>query len=292
MQPSSSPARFLLYALAKRDGALSISEKDVEEREERALAEHARLPVRTVYQIVRQEGQEQMERPAVSLWWSGFAGGLSISFSLLGQAALMRALPDAPWAPLVSSLGYSIGFLMVILARQQLFTETTITVVLPLLADFSRRNLWLMARMWGLVLAANFAGTLLAALFCSFTPVLEESLKQAMLEVSMHTLGHGWFEMLVRGISAGFLIAVLVWLMPSAEGAEFQMTVVLTYLIAIGGFQHIVAGSMEAFMLVLAGQQSVAQMLLGFIAPVLIGNILGGTVLFAVLSYAQVMNEI
>ncbi len=104
------------------------------EREERALAEHARLPVRTVYQIVRQEGQEQMERPAVSLWWSGFAGGLSISFSLLGQAALVRALPDAPWAPLVSSFGYSIGFLMVILARQQLFTETTITVVLPFAA--------------------------------------------------------------------------------------------------------------------------------------------------------------
>ena len=45
-------------------------------------------------------------------------------------------------------------------------------------------------------------------------------------------------------------------------------------------------------MLVLAGQQSVAQMLLGFIAPVLIGNILGGTALFGVLSYAQVMNEI
>ncbi len=77
----------------------------------------------------------------------------------------MRALPDAPWRPLVASFGYCVGFLMVILARQQLFTETTITVVLPLLADFTRRNLWLMARMWGLVLAANFAGTLIAALF-------------------------------------------------------------------------------------------------------------------------------
>ena len=45
-------------------------------------------------------------------------------------------------------------------------------------------------------------------------------------------------------------------------------------------------------MLVLAGRQSVAQMLLGFIAPVLTGNILGATALFRVLSYAQVMNEI
>ena len=270
---------------------MSPSDNDGGEREDRAVEEHARLPVKTVYQIVRQEGQEQMERPAVSLWWSGFAGGLSISFSLLGQAVLKRGLPDAEWAPLVTSLGYSIGFLMVILARQQLFTETTITVVLPLLAEFTRRNLFLSARMWGLVLAANFAGTLLAALFCSFTPVLEESLRQAMLEVSLHTLSHGWFEMLVSGISAGFLIAVLVWLMPSAEGAEFQMIVVLTSLIAAGGFQHIVAGSMEAFMLGLAGQLSVAQILFGFIVPVLIGNILGGTALFGVLSYAQVMKE-
>ena len=271
---------------------MSISDEEALEREERALAEHARLPVKTVYQIVRQEGQEQMERPAVSLWWSGFAGGLSISFSLLGEAVLMRALPDAPWRPLVAGLGYSVGFLMVILARQQLFTETTITVVLPLLAEFTRRNLMLMARMWGLVLAANFAGTLIAALFCSLTPVLEPSLRQAMLDVSMHTLAHGWFEMLVRGISAGFLIAVLVWLMPSAEGAEFQMITVLTYLIAVGGFQHIVAGSMEAFMLFLAGQQSVAQILFGFLVPVLVGNVLGGTALFGVLSYAQVMKEI
>ena len=273
-------------------GLVSASEDETVEREERAIADHARLPVRTVYQIVRQEGQEQMERPAVSLWWSGFAGGLSISFSLLGEAALMRGLPQAPWTPLVASLGYSIGFLMVILARQQLFTETTVTVVLPLLAEFSRRNLLQMGRMWSLVLAANFAGTLLASLFCSFTPVLDDGLRQAMLDVSMHTLGHGWFEMLVRGISAGFLIAVLVWLMPSAEGAEFQMTVVLTWLIAIGGFQHIVAGSMEAFMLLLAGDQGVAQTVFGFIVPVLIGNVLGGTALFAVLSYAQVMKEI
>ena len=70
------------------------------------------------------------------------------------------------------------------------------------------------------------------------------------------------------------------------------MTVALTYLIAIGGSQHIVAGSMEAFMLLLAGQQDLAQTLFGFIIPVLIGNVLGGTALFAVLSYAQVMKEI
>ena len=45
---------------------------------------------------------------------------------------LLRAhLPDEPWRPLVTSFGYSIGFVMVVLSRQQLFTENTVTVVLP-----------------------------------------------------------------------------------------------------------------------------------------------------------------
>ena len=108
----------------------------------------------------------------------------------------------------------------------------------------------------------------------------------------MHTLAHGWFEMLVSGISAGFLIAVLVWLMPSAEGAEFQMIVVLTYahrgrrLSSHCSWQH---GGVYARP---RRPESVAQILFGFIVPVLIGNVLGGTALFGVLSYAQVMKEI
>ena len=44
-------------------------------------------------------------------------------------------LPDAPWRGLVTALGYPVGFLMVVLARQQLFTENTITVVLPVMAE-------------------------------------------------------------------------------------------------------------------------------------------------------------
>ena len=65
----------------------------------------------------------------------------------------------------------------------------------------------------------------------------------------------------------------------------------MTYLIAVGGFMHIVAGSVEAFMLVFDGQMSLWGMLASFMAPVLAGNIVGGTALFALISYAQVMKE-
>ena len=66
----------------------------------------------------------------------------------------------------------------------------------------------------------------------------------------------------------------------------------MTWLIAVGGFTHIVAGSMEAWMLVLAAIGQWWQMLAQFFVPVLIGNMIGGTALFALISYAQVMEEI
>jgi len=262
-------------------------EREVEEVEERSTP-----PTPVIYEVIRRLGEEEMKRPVTSLWWSGVAAGLSISFSLLGQAILHIHLPDAPWQPLVSSFGYSVGFLMVVLSRQQLFTENTLTVVLPVMADPSAHNIGLLARIWSVVLLANLMGTLFAALFCTYTPVLTPELKAGMLEISRHILEHGWVDMIFKGISAGFLIAAMVWIIPSANAAQFHIITLMTYLIAAGGFMHVVAGSMESFLLVVNGELPIGSMLTGFLLPVLLGNIVGGTALFALISYAQVMKEI
>jgi formate-nitrite transporter family protein len=269
------------------DADKQITEHEAEDIEERSAP---RTPV--IYEIVRRHGDEEMARPAVSLWWSGVAAGLSISFSLLAQAVLRTHLPDEPWRPLVVSLGYSAGFVMVVLSRQQLFTETTVTAVLPVMAALTPGNLLKLARMWSIVLLANFAGTMFAALFCTFTPVLEPELKGAMLEISRAIMTPGWAEMVFKGISSGFLIATMVWLLPSAEASQFHVVVLMTWLIAAGGFMHIVAGSVEAFLLVLSGELHWLAMIGDFMVPVLIGNIIGGTALFALIAYAQVMKEI
>jgi len=250
-----------------------------------------RSPV--IYETVRRHGEEELARPAVSLWWSGIAAGLSIAFSLLAEAMLRLHLPDAPWRPLVTSLGYPVGFLIVVLGRQQLFTENTITAVLPVMAQTTRQNFESLGRLWGIVFLANLAGTALAALFCAFAPALSPAQLGAMLEISRHSLAHGWVEMFFLGIPAGFLIAAMVWLMPSAgESIQFHVVGLMTYLIGLGGFAHIVAGSVEAFLLLWHGELGLGALLWGFTLPVLLGNILGGTVLFALISYAQVMREI
>ncbi len=202
------------------------------------------------------------------------------------------ALPDTPWRPLLSSLGYSVGFLIVILGRQQLFTENTVTVVLPLMAEFGLRNLLRTGRIWGIVLVANLVGAFVAAAFCSFTPILTQDTRMAMLEVSRVAIDFGWWELMLRGITAGFLIASLVWLIPSAKGTEFFVILLMTYLIALFRSAHVIAGAVEVFMLGLAGQLGAGQIVGGFLAPALLGNIIGGTALFALLAYAQVMEEL
>ena len=261
--------------------------READRVEERATP---RTPV--IYDVVRRYGEDEMSRPTTSLWWSGLAAGLSMSFSLLAEAILRMHLPETDWARLIVSLGYPFGFVMVVLARQQLFTENTITVVLPLTAEPTARNFWRGGRMWAIVLAANLVGTLVAALFCTFTPAIGPEMRDAMLAISAEGMRYGWTEMMFRGVTAGFLMATMVWLIPASDSAQFFVIILMTYLIGVGGFPHIVAGSVESFLLVANGQLGIGAMLAGFTVPVLLGNIIGGTALFALLSYAQVMKEI
>jgi formate/nitrite transporter FocA (FNT family) len=192
----------------------------------------------------------------------------------------------------VSGFGYCIGFLMAVLGSQQLFTENTITVVLPVLKSFSGKTVWRMAQLWAIVLVANLAGTMIAALICLYSPVLTRDLLAGMLTISRVLLDLSWPEMFFRAIASGFLIAEMVWMIPSAESAKFAVVTLMTYRVAIGGFTHIVAGSMEGYMLVLNGDWEWRCMIGQFIAPVLLGNMVGGTALFSLISYAQVMEEI
>jgi formate/nitrite transporter FocA (FNT family) len=142
------------------------------------------------------------------------------------------------------------------------------------------------------VLAANLVGTLFAAVFCTFAPVLDHEVRTAMLSISRESLDHDALGLFFRGITAGFLMAALVWLIPASTAAQFQIVAIMTYLISLSGAAHIVAGSVEAFLLMVNGGLGLGEFVGRFLLPVLAGNIIGGTALFALLSYAQVMKEI
>jgi formate/nitrite transporter FocA (FNT family) len=264
-----------------------VTRKQVDDEAEEKSAPSAHV----VYEAIRKEGRHELERCTSSLAWSGLAAGLSMGFSFVTQAELEQHLPDTNWRPLVATLGYSVGFLMVILGRQQLFTENTLTVILPLLHGKEARDFSAVGRLWTVVLAANLVGSLLFALALAKSAAFDPDVHQAFDALASKAGGHPFGVTVLRGIFAGWLIALMVWLLPAAETARLWVIIIITYIVGLCHFPHIIAGSTEVFYLGLSGQGSWSAVLGGFILPALIGNTIGGVTLVAGLAHAQIVGD-
>lgn len=244
-----------------------------------------------MYETIRHEGEDELERSSAGLSWSGLAAGLSMGFSFLAEALIHARLPDAIWRPLIAEFGYSVGFLIVILGRQQLFTENTLTPILELLNRWDHKTLKNVGRLWGIVLAANLLGGFIFAWVLGSTNVVDGEMQQALTEVGYQALAGGFWTTLLRGIFAGWLIALMVWLLPFAETARVGVIIIITYLIGIGEFPHIIAGSIEVLYLVVIGEATWSQFITTFFLPTLLGNTIGGVTLVAAINYAQVASD-
>ena len=257
--------------------------------EERQVQERVAIGAHIVHETIRREGEDELKRSSAALAWSGLAAGLSMGFSLVAEGLLAADLPQSQWSPLISKLGYCVGFLIVVLGRQQLYTETTLTAVLPLL---SRRNLSTavsVLRLWSIVLAANLAGAYLFALCVGKTAIFSPHIQQMFADVGRPSMDGGFGVIFLRAIFAGWLIALMVWLLPGAESARVSIIIITTYLIGLGGFNHVIAGSVKVLYLVVTGATSWSAFLIKFFLPTLLGNIAGGVSLVAFLGHAQVV---
>jgi formate/nitrite transporter FocA (FNT family) len=259
--------------------------------EKKQVEERLAIGPHVVYETIRREGEEELQRTASSLAWSGLAAGLSMGFSFIAEGLLTSHLPDQPWRPLITRLGYSVGFLIVVLGRQQLFTENTLTVVLPLLIRKDLSTLFRMLRLWVVVLAANLVGTFLFALCIGKIPIFDAHIQHTLHEIGAAHLGASFGIVLMRAVFAGWLLALMVWLLPGAESARVSIIIIITYLIGISSFNHIIAGSTTIFYLIATHSASWGQYVTQFFIPTLLGNVIGGVSLVAALGHAQVVGR-
>ena len=243
-----------------------------------------------VYEAIRSEGASELARSTSSLAWSGLAAGLSMGFSFLGIGLLRAYLPDAPWAPLVTSFGYTLGFLIVILGRQQLFTENTLTVVLPLMQWRRAAVFKNVVRLWTVVLLANIVGALIFAFALARTEVVHENVFQALREAAWAAGNDSFAVALLRGVFAGWMIALVVWLGPFAETARIWVIVILTYAVGLAHLTHVIVSTIEASFLVFVGDSTWRELVVHVFVPGLLGNIIGGVAMVAALNHAQVVS--
>ena len=257
------------------------------EDEGRAKEEH--VPEgEIIYRAIRSDGDHALGMTNAELAWSGLAAGLSMGFSLAAEGLLRAHLPDEPWRPLVAKLGYAVGFLIVILGRQQLFTEQTLTAMLSLFSkDRAEGTLANVARLWTVVLIANLVGAAIFAAAILWTPVFTHEVRLAFAEIGHEALNPGFTANFVRGIFAGFLIATMVWLLPGSGESRLWIVIVIAWVVGIGSLAHVIAGSSETIYVVFRGERAAGDYVLNFLLPSFLGNSLGGVGLVATLAHAQ-----
>jgi formate/nitrite transporter FocA (FNT family) len=262
-----------------------------EKANEQADADERSSPSGTIiYKAILKEGVEELARPSSALFWSGLAAGLSMGASLIAEGLLASHLPDAPWKPLVSKLGYSVGFLVVILGRQQLFTENTLTPILPLMSEKTFSRFAGVMRLWFVVLFANLLGCLAVAWVASRSAAFSDNVRNEFAEIGKQAMEGSFGAHVTHGIFAGWLIALMVWVLPFAESARFWVIILLSYIVGLGHFGHVVAGAVQTFYSAVVGQSTWGGVCANYLLPAFIGNVIGGVALVAAINHAQVVS--
>lgn len=265
---------------------------NLSEKQKQQVETQTRPNAALIHETIRAEGVSELERATWALAASGLAAGLSMGFSFITQALLENALPPGPARAVVAPLGYTVGFLIVVLGRQQLFTENTLTPILPLLHNRDGRTFAKVLRLWAIVLAANLAGALIIGAILAHVPLFEPGVHGNLVDLASKTIKDGFGQTFARAVFAGWLIALMVWLLPAAEGARPAIIMVITYVVALAQFSHIIAGSVDCAFLVFTGAAGWDDFVLRFFLPTLLGNICGGVALVAALNYGQVAREV
>jgi len=251
-----------------------------------------RLSAKEIHENVFVTAVEELRRPVVSLFWSAIAAGLVIGWSFVA-GGFLASVSSAPAKHAAASAVYPLGFILVIIGRNQLFTENTLEPVIPMLEHRTMSTLRALLRLWGLVLLGNLAGALIFSVLLAHTPMISAAVYRELTTIGHDAVSGGFWLVFYRAIFAGWLIALTAWLVSATQmtGAQIALIWLTTAPISAFGFRHSIAGAVEAFFMALGGHASWGTAIGGFLVPAVLGNIAGGVLFVALINHGQVVAE-
>jgi formate transporter len=250
-----------------------------------------RLPQEVVLQFLDHAEEFLVAGPLRQLALA-FAAGSFITFGAVLSVALTVDVDSVGFSRLLLGLGFSAGFILVILSGSALFTE--INVLLPEMflsrpRDLCRRC-W---RFWAIAYAGNVLGALFVGSMVNgahiFGPLQEERLFELMAEkMQFQDLGtEGWFIVVVSGIMGNWLVGMAAFLATAARTVTGKILGVLFPIVAFVaiGVQHAPANLGYFATGLIGGGSGVGwgEAIWWNILPASLGNMIGGAVLVALL---------
>ena len=271
------------------DGGRSPDDDSDAHGERRHDVESTRPTAGLVYERVKTDAAEELERPNTALAFSALFAGFTMGASYLGLALGATALVGAG-GKLVAALLYPLGYIAVIIGRAQLFTENTLYPIVPSLED--RTVIPKTAQLWAVALGGNLAGGLVFALLATKTSGLASEVVAAFTALGETAASRGFATTFWSAVLAGWLLALVAWVVAASEEVigQFFVIFLLTLPVGLASLDHSVATAIAVIGSLFDGQVSLAEAL-GWQATAVLGNALGGVLIVAVINYGQVRSQ-
>ncbi len=246
-----------------------------------------RRSVQEIFDVVIANAREELDRSTSALLFSGFAGGISMGLTGLGVALALSYLGDGPVQQFISFAFYPIGFIVIIIARAQLFTENTLYPVVLILDE--RKHVLNTLRLWVAVFVSNVAGAVFFGWLVMKTGALPGNFADALAGLGLHAAEGHFTLILAKGVIGGWLIALLAWMVCASHWtiAQIVITWMLAFIVGAGHFSHCIASSAEIVAAIMSGHLHFSNYF-QWLLPATLGNIIGGVSIVSLLNYGQV----
>jgi formate/nitrite transporter FocA (FNT family) len=220
------------------------------------------------------EGHERLDRPLLPLLSTGLLGGVDV-----GVGVLIYLVVEAKTGnPLLASMAFTVGFVALLLANSELFTENFLVPVISVVAKVG--TLAQLVRLWVVTLVANLvAGFAMAGMTVVALPDVHEVAVKAGSHYAH--LGASWRSFFLA-VLAGAVITLLTRMQHATEnlGVRLVPAVLMSFVLVGAQLFHSVLDSILMFAGLLTGDADYGYVdWLGALGWSAFGNLVGGLVL-------------
>src|SRR4051794_40404706 len=183
----------------------------------------SRRTAEQILESVIDNARDELDRGSLALALSGVAAGMSMGLTGLAVAIVLAFSGGSEPAKLTARLLYPLGFIVVIIGRQQLFTENTLYPVALCLKERRWANLRETLRLWSVVFSANILGALLYALLMVKTSSLRPDILQTLISLGQEASSLSAVQFFWSGVAGGWLIALVAWVVSASRYTSGQL---------------------------------------------------------------------